>query len=174
MCQIDKRLQSDFMDAYLIVNSYVPKNMGTELEKVYVSSRMTRALGVCKRKQSVFGDAIPKSEIGISSRLLEKNYPKDYRVGTLIHEILHAYFPKDHHGGDWKKYAQVISKYTQYDIQRLATEEETGALNKGDAKYMCRCSKCGQIFEYNRASKVVKMPELFTHKKCGGTLERIK
>lgn len=173
MVTVDKALQNDFMKAYLIVDSYVPKTEQTSIERVYVSSQMTRSLGICKTKRK-YSTGEAKSEIGIASRVADKRFPENMRVGTLIHEILHSFFPTDHHGGNWKKYADIISKYTEYDIKRFATEEEMGALHKGDAKYMCRCSKCGQIFEYNRASKVVKMPEFFTHKKCGGRLERIK
>lgn len=171
---IDTRLRNDFMNAYLIVDSYVPKTEQSSITRVYISGRMTSALGICRTRKSR-STGKTESEIGISSRLMNASYPIQYRVGTLIHEILHSYFPTDHHGGKWKKYADIISKYTEYDIQRLANEEESEVL-KNLSKYQCRCTKCGEMFGYDRLSDVVRNPYRYRHTKngCGGSLERVK
>lgn len=173
MVTVDKALQNDFMKAYLIVDSYVPKTEQTSIERVYVSSQMTSSLGICKTKRKYFTGET-KSEIGIASRVADKRFPENMRVGTLIHEILHSFFPTDHHGGNWKKYADLISKYTEYDIKRLATEEESEALSD-IAKYQVRCTKCGEVFGYQRLTDVVKNPQRYHHTgTCGGNIERVK
>lgn len=173
MVTIDREIQNDFMSAYLIVNSYVPKPEQTSIVRVYISGRMTSALGICRTKKSM-STGKTESEIGISSRLMNTSYPTEYRIGTLIHEILHSFFPTDHHSGNWKKYADMISKYTEYDIKRLANEEESEVL-KGISKYQLRCTKCGQTFGYNRLTDVVKYPQRYKHTgECGGNIERVR
>ena len=120
--EIDNRIREDFAMAQAVVDEFVVGVRKPKITKVSVSTRMTRALGRCKTYGGIA--SLRYSEIVISKYLLDDKYNRVNRVGTLIHEILHAYFPIDRHGGYWKKYAKMISDNSMFNIETYATDDE--------------------------------------------------
>lgn len=169
---IDYRLKDDYRKALDVVEKYVidtsDKLMITD---VTISKRMTRTLGNC-----YWNTTTGKARIVISYSLMDENYPQKLRIATLIHEILHAYFPREHHNKRWKKYANLISQKTEYTIERLANKEEMNALEKvrkDDYKYLIVCTQCGREVRKNRKSSIVDYPQLWRCGICGGTFKRV-
>lgn len=119
---IDNRIYDDFTMALAIVNEFLVGVQRPKISSVTISGRMTRSLGNCRTH--IFGGIAGYSEIKVSKYLLDDKFNRISRVGVLIHEILHAYFPTDRHSGNWKKYADMISRNSMFTIQTYATEED--------------------------------------------------
>lgn len=170
---IDYRLKDDYEIAKSICEKYVGECGYNPLDvtDVIISNKMTRNLGVCE-----WDTRTGKSKIKISYSLVDKKYPRKLRQATLIHELLHAYFPKEHHKGRWSKFAKVISQNTDYNIERLADSEELSALQtvrKNDYKYVVVCERCGREVKKTRMCSIVRYPQNWRCGKCGGTFKRV-
>jgi len=88
-------------------------------------------------------------KIQINHNLLEADNDEGL-MNTMLHELLHAAAPGDHHGGMWLRYAEEVRRAYGYNIKRCSSEEE-----KGVAEYMAqqraaeeveRCGKRYQIY----------------------------
>jgi len=95
--------------------------------------------GWCRRDD----ENTPLYTIGINKNLVN---PNDI-IEVVIHEILHSYAETcyDHHGGEWKKRADIINqRYPDIHIQR------TGHLKKNisDYKTFVMCNNCEHIYGY--------------------------
>ncbi len=119
---IDNRIYDDFTMALAIVNEFLVGVQRPKISSVTISGRMTRSLGSCKTH--LFAGIVGYSEIKLSKYILDDKFNRVSRVGILIHEILHAYFPFDNHHGNWKKYADMITRNSMFTIQTYATEED--------------------------------------------------
>jgi len=148
--------------------------IGLDIEPYYLndvreSKRMTSTFGICKSRRSFNGCWF--STITISSRVLQDNVPDKSAESVMIHEILHARHPDDHHGGMWKLEAEIVSRKLGYDIVRSSTSDSLGI--KDDGKYTICCSKCGYKWTRNRMCGLVEHPWKYTHSGCGGKLQRV-
>lgn len=148
--------------------------IGLDIEPYYIngvreSKRMTSSFGLCKSRRSFNGSWF--STITISSRVLQDNVPDKSAESVMIHEMLHARHPEDHHGGMWSYEAAIVSRKLGYDIVRTSTNEALGIESTG--KYTVRCLKCGHEWRKNRMCKLIAHPEWHTHKGCGGKLQRV-
>ena len=71
-------------------------------------------------------------KIQINHNLLEADNDEGL-MNTMLHELLHAAAPGDHHGGMWLRYAEEVRRAYGYNIKRCSSEEE-----KGVAEYMAQ------------------------------------
>ena len=110
--------------------------------------------GICTTRRYPSGQY--RYNIEIAKWLIDtKN--EDAIINTIIHEYLHTIDPKAHHGGAWKKYANLVSKKTQYKIQRVSSYEEKQILEEQiDYKYKSVCQDCGKVYYNNRMCKFIK------------------
>ena len=148
--------------------------IGLGIDPIYIrevreSTRMTSVFGTCKSQPSFNGTWF--HTITISSRVLQDNVPDRSAESVMIHELLHARHPDDHHGGMWKLEAEIVSRKLGYDIVRASTSDSLGI--KDDGKYTICCSKCGYKWTRNRMCGLVKHPWKYTHSGCGGKLQRV-
>lgn len=137
--------------------------------KLVVSNRLTACWGKCK---SVFGLS-PYYIITISSRLMEDAADPSAAEETMIHELLHAIYPYDHHGGQWALAAGKVQQTLGYNITRTSSYEDMNIIEP-EHKYEMRCKKCGKIIGKDRMQRFVEHPDIYTHTGCGGFFERIK
>lgn len=148
--------------------------IGLGIDPIYIrevreSTRMTSSFGTCKSQPSFDGTWF--HTITISSRVLQDNVPDRSAESVMIHELLHARNPGDHHGWIWKLEAEIVSRKLGYDIVRASTSDSLGI--KDDGKYTICCSKCGYKWTRNRMCGLVKHPWKYTHSGCGGKLQRV-
>lgn len=81
-------------------------------------------------------------------------------MDTMIHEVLHAHKNRMCHTGEWKYYAQLISKeYPLYNITRCTSAEEKNVADKiaRSYKYTITCMDCGRETKYQREGRIVKL-----------------
>jgi predicted RNA-binding Zn-ribbon protein involved in translation (DUF1610 family) len=137
---------------------------------VCVSSRMTKSFGICTSRK--LWDGKYCSEIKISNRVLDDSVPDWSAENVMLHELLHARHPGDHHGGAWAREAKIVSSKLGYDITRTSSCDALG-VEAAKPKYEVRCPKCGKIFTRQRLCGLVQHPSLYTHEGCGVALERV-
>lgn len=108
----------------------------------------------------------------------------------IYHEIAHIIAGKGvHHGPAWQKIVNKINKANNMNISRLWGKEnlpvhyaEIHSLNYSGYKYSFRCTTCGQIIRFHRATKFTKSYDQYlgdhrprwTCARCGGIFEKIK
>lgn len=141
-----------------------------------ISKRAKRRYGQCKTRNGV------AYEINISEFLLDESVTPDENAlkNTIIHEILHALTPGEHHGGEWKHLANIVTQRSggKYNIKRTTSYEEKGIDRQKvqrpvKIRYILECVKCGNQYKQQRKSKAVKYPERFRCGRCRGSLELI-
>ena len=85
--------------------------------------RKKNAFATCYTRHNMFGDY---SNIKVSKYYAEKA-SEHQMLNTLVHEVLHACFPRENHGGKWAKAAAVMNKKYGLDISRCADyKDENG------------------------------------------------
>lgn len=139
------------------------------LENININRRLTQTFGKCIytwRKIDNNEYDFKTVKIDISYRLLtDENKMRN----TLYHELLHACSEciKCHHGGQWKKYAELVTDCYGTSIERCGDWNETTAIKVGK-EYSWKCSACGQKFSVtrNRAPKWYMHPKGYIHKDC--------
>ena len=88
--------------------------------------RKKNAFATCYTHRDMFGTC---SNIKVSKYYAEKA-SEQQMLNTLVHEVLHACFPRENHGGKWAKAAAVMNKKYGLDISRCADyKDENGDLN---------------------------------------------
>ena len=152
----------------------IPKDIG------FKTSRAKSRFGQCKTK--LRNGIITDCEINISSFMLDEDILEDDRFlkQTIIHELLHSMTPNEHHGGEWKRLADKVTRKSngKYVITRANSFEELGIDRKKVAKpkkirYQVACPQCGATWNYQRKSKVVNNPENYRCAGCKKTLVRV-
>lgn len=108
-------------------------------------------------RSSAWGDWTLKEGchyIRTSKALLESNNDKAI-METIIHEILHACYPKDGHTKGWKKAAKMISDDGVYNITRLSNALDKG-LKEDEMKWMFKitCNTCGKLWYYQKPKNI--------------------
>ena len=137
-------------------------------------SRKKNAFATCYTYRDMFGTY---SNIKVSKYYAEKANEQQM-LNTLVHEVLHAVYPGESHGGKWAKAAHVMNKKYGLDISRCADyRDENGESilnNESLAKYIVKCPKCGQTIYRSRACKITNHPEWFCCSYCNVPFVRIK
>ena len=157
------RVAEDCME--VLTNLSIPYRNVTE----FVINRRAKRWGQCKRLPDGF-------RISINHLLVDGKHEDGLRE-TLYHELLHTCPDCMNHGQKWKRYASTVKCATGYSIKRANTAEEKGLTVEEKirpAKYVFRCTGCGEILEYHRKCKMVVEPWRFRCANCHGTFERIK
>lgn len=145
----------------------IPYNKGTT---VTINSRAKRRWGVTNLNKKT-----QKYTIQIASRLLQDDVNEKSLKNTIMHEFLHTAPGCLNHGKTWTKYAEIINKKYQYNIQRVSGDKEgLDLIDENEYKYIFECSKCGQRFNYLRRPKWTDCCEKAKHEPCNAGLIRIK
>lgn len=167
---VEKCLVNAFNEANEVIDEVLGSKFylsGNVITKITTNSRLTSVYGRCitNRKQE-------QSRIEISTRLLNDEVSHDDLVQTMIHELLHSLHDCQCHTGQWKIYADEITRNTKYKITRLSKIE--GATKERDYKYMFVCEDCCQVIKRTRKSKFTEHPENYCCGKCHGKFKRIR
>lgn len=134
----------------------------------------TSYYGMCRSKK--YGKYY-RSSIGINKKILMS---RAILTEVLVHEIAHSVAPGEKHGPRWKKIGNTIGKRFGVTVERIKPQEfykEEGVSIEEDEpeiKYIVECPCCHQRWEYARASKTAKHPELYRCGECKTELVRIK
>ena len=167
-----KDLEKMFDEALEIVKTNIGEDKLTR--KIYrpitVNSRAKRRWGRCTTSRD--GE---RARIEVSSRILRDDIPDNAVMEVLIHEILHACKDGMSHTGAWKRYANTISRNTQYKIQRTTAAENFGLEEEQQKlmrQYAVKCTCCGKTYYKSKMTKVIKHPEWYRCGICKGSLER--
>lgn len=117
-----------------------------------------------------------KKEITISlSKYLINGDEKDI-LNTLYHEVCHAVKGTVGHGTEWKRVAAHVGREFGHTITRTSSKDmfnDSGEEinHKTESKYVLVCNKCQkEVQHYQRLTKAVKTPHLYSHRGCGGRL----
>ena len=124
-------------------------------------------------------------KIQINHNLLEADNDEGL-MNTMLHEILHAAAPGDHHGGMWLRYAEEVRRAYGYNIKRCSSEEEKGVAEymaqqraqqaaaeqatKESKRYQTYCPKCNAVLNgRDRLCKYTKdvINGFRAHRGCG-------
>ena len=124
-------------------------------------------------------------KIQINHNLLEADND-DGLMNTMLHELLHAAAPGDHHGGMWLRYAEEVRRAYGYNIKRCSSEEEKGVAEymaqqraqqaaaeqatKESKRYQTYCPKCNAVLNgRDRLCKYTKdvINGFRAHRGCG-------
>lgn len=100
---------------------------------------------------------------------------------TILHELLHSCPGCMNHGEAWKELADKVNERYGYKIKRTTSADEKGVSEEvrsiihadKEPKYKIVCTKCGQVIERARMSKLIKHPENFRCALCKGKLRRV-
>ncbi len=140
-------------------------------KQLIVSNRLTACWGKCKTECSPTGYWF--YTITISQQLMEDSTDPRAAEETMIHELLHAAYPQEYHGGGWAWAANYVRYKLGYNITRTKSYEDMNLIEPAH-KYEMRCKKCGKIIGKDRMQRFVEHPDIYTHTGCGGFFERIK
>ena len=165
-----KNLEIMFDDALKIVKENIGEDKLTKniQRPISINTRAKRRWGRC----IVNGN---NAEIEISSRILRDDIPDKSTMEVIIHEILHACENGMSHTGVWKRYANTISRKTEYTITRCTSaanfglEEEQQNLMR---QYAVKCTCCGKTYYKSKMTKVIKHPDWYRCGVCHGSLQR--
>lgn len=124
-------------------------------------------------------------KIQINHNLLEADNDEGL-MNTMLHELLHAAAPGDHHGGMWLRYAEEVRRAYGYNIKRCSSEEEKGVAEymaqqraqqaaaeqatKESKRYQTYCPKCNAVLNgRDRLCKYTKdvINGFRAHRGCG-------
>ena len=128
-----------------------------------INNRLSRALGRCIYKR------INNEKVSVLLEI-QGEYFKNGSINdikdTICHELIHS--AKDcvnsGHIGIWKKYADIMTLNSKYNIKR--TQSVKIDVDESKYKYKVVCSKCGVTTYKKRKSKLIEHPEYFRCK-CG-------
>ena len=111
-------------------------------------------LGGCKTNSSL--DTY-RYTISINEELVKNG--SDFEIAkTVAHEYLHTVPGGYGHKGEWKKWANFVNKFTDYNITRTSGEGEKGVElhSREGNRYEVVCNECGTGYKYKRMCKVVR------------------
>ena len=116
--------------------------------------------------------------IKISKVVLADDVPVAFTKKVIIHEILHCCEGAFNHGEKWKRLAETVNKKLGYNISRYYDPSEVRCIEneqRKKAKYIFRCTGCGQtVYRYRRSKSADNFCSLYRCSKCGGSFETIK
>lgn len=119
---------------------------------IEVNSRAKKRWGLCTKNSN------ESFTIQISDRLLKDDVSEEATFNTMIHELIHTCPNCMNHGKEWKKWAEVINKNTNYNIKRTTSCAEKGVENPIATmpRYIVKCTNCFSEWYYDRAGRVIK------------------
>lgn len=107
------------------------------------------------------------SVIGVNESILSD---QQLLLSTLIHEVAHSLYPKDHHGQKWRTAGNRIGNRFGVDISTTFDN----SVHPLPSKYVIQCPRCNKTWGFQRLCQTVKFPELYHCKDCLENLVRIK
>lgn len=131
---------------------FVPENI-----EYKIGRKANITLGNCKSERinhfySLSDYRSYHSTITFSQSIFRGDYDDDMLLSVVVHEILHACFPRDVHGGKWLRYARIInSKYPNLNIKRTVDNDNVSP----NYRYEIKCNSCGYSAKRFQKSKVV-------------------
>lgn len=143
--------------------------LGYELPYIHyeTSNRMSRALGKCQWIYSRSTKKVTNITIKLSNDLTPKIMPN-----TLMHEMIHAIYPLDKHGGRFKMLANKVNKAFGYHVETYASGESLETIKAVRRAKMVEieCVGCGlkSLIKPNTKLYVNVMSGLCTCNKCKG------
>lgn len=92
--------------------------------------------------------------ISVDSKLESE---RDY-YDILMHEALHAMFPREGHKGQWRAYAKKITDSTEFTVARLQRFERGPVefVQERPYRFYITCTKCGKVYKYKNKSAGVR------------------
>ena len=111
--------------------------------------------------------------ISITNRLNIDSVSDKSIKSVIIHELLHTCPQSMNHSVQWKRYADIVNKNTEYNITRTSNAKELGVdkiIKNTTYKYKITCNKCHSVNLRMKASNITKYPSLY-HCRCGGTIK---
>lgn len=149
-----------------------------DFEGVKYNSRLRRVIARCHFRKMTYGP--PAYHFEISDVFYSLNY--DIQVNVLAHEWIHAILAyngifDESHGTYFKRIMNILNNSGDFNISIHIEDsdfEQSGIDSRPGAKYILKCQKCGQKWEYYRMCKTVQRYGKYIHTGCGGHLERMK
>lgn len=133
--------------------------------------KSTRSYGNCHRLNIMGALAF---DIALNERLVQYGSDKDIKE-VLLHELIHTVKDCFNHKWQFKNKAWTMFCHLGYDA--LRKDYNDTILNRQSkqerAKYILRCTGCGQTIYRERKSTFVEYPNRYTCGKCHGKFERI-
>ena len=140
---------------------------------IKVNNRLSKSWGRCNLDTKTGSFSIELRNVIADDSIT----PEKGTLEIILHEVIHTCEGCFNHGALFNAYGERLLKYG-YDTQGRTKNKEKLNLNMtnymAQAKYICKCQKCGFEETRQRMCKFVKEPENFLHKHCGGTFMRIK
>lgn len=156
-------------------NIGIPVGNVTELT---VNNRTSSRLGRCtkrvERLDFVDGKIVAQEtfSIEISGKILHDVKEVE---NTLYHELIHTCPSCLNHGDRWQRYGEIAEAKLNLSspITRCKAVDKTEEYIS-QFKYLLKCECCGALVPKDRMCGVVKNPELYTHRNCGGKFVRVR
>lgn len=144
-----------------IYNYWNKKAFDGHLKKdmpIFWSSRMTSVAGCYMHswKMEMGLKHIYNQRIKISTHYAEK-FPDDV-LNVIVHEMIHAYMPNEHHGAPFKEKAKELS-------ERFGLNIRIYSHGAGKINYIYGCSSCHKTFDRAKRINLNRY-----HCTCGGKL----
>ncbi|MCF0245417.1 MAG: SprT-like domain-containing protein [Ileibacterium sp.] len=174
----EETLAHEFQEALSVLVHDCQIPLGN-LTKVTISNRMSKALGKTIKK---YEGENPEYEIRLSSVLLDPSCPKEVRMATIYHELLHTCDHCMNHGSEWQYLAFMVSQKTGLEITRTRDQDElpeefriTLAAKQitmqSLPKYQIKCTKCDFQTDRKKITSVVRNLDQYRCPECGGELK---
>lgn len=141
-----------------------------KITEIKINNRLSRSWGRCLTKNH------KEFWIEIQGRFAQDEYSTENAVIAVIcHEIIHTCEGCWNHGYKFMQYGKLLTD--NYGIKVSATDS-AGNLTidsiswENDMRYAVKCN-CTTIYR-DRMCDLIKYPQIYTCKKCGGKFARIK
>ena len=137
---------------------------------IYVNDRFKAKWGRCCKVGNQY-------TIEINPALVLDTTTDQAVMNTIMHELIHTCKGCMNHGINFKRMANLVSIYG-YTITRCTSADEKGLTSyrntPGYYKYNLTCEKCGYIFKYAKATRLITYIQKKDHRQfyykctCGG------
>ena len=126
---------------------------------ITVDTRSKSRWGRCKKRWDA-GRQCEVFKLEISAMLLDDDVSYFATMDTVMHEVIHTCPGCFNHGAEFKRVAKMVNLAYGYNVKRCTSAEEKNIQIEPRAyKYSLRCTKCGHVYRYKRATKLVQYIE---------------
>lgn len=139
---------------------YFNNELPSEIKVVW-SERMTSRAGYYQRNVNRATRKVTE-QIKLSSPYHRK-YPEEI-IDTLVHEMIHAKYPKDSHGSKFKSEMRKLNKEFGLSITVYSS-------GRAIVNYNYICKECGETYERTNA---ISEYWLYSCSQCKGKLSEVK